>query len=230
MITKMRRWLAVVVMVIAALGMSSTATPAAAQQPTSQPPSEIEMYGTISAIAGKLITVNGFAVDTTKAEIKGALTVGTLVRVEGVLSASGITAREVQVSIRIPRAGLFEISGLLTSLNNTTGVVAGITVDLANAQFYRGVQVGAMVKVEGRFNAAGILAVREIKPFTAALDRRSSDDDSSDDSKDDKSSDDSSDDSKGDDKGGDDHGGDDHKGGDDKGGDDKGGDDKGGDH
>lgn len=219
MITKMRHWLAVVVMVIAALGMPSAATPAAAQQPTSQPGSQIEMYGTISAITGNLITVNGFSVDTTNAEIRGTLAVGTLVRVEGVLSAGGITAREVQVSIRTPRAGLFEIFGILTSLNNTSGVVAGITVDLTNAQFYRGVQVGAMVKVEGRFNAAGILAVREIKPFTPELEGRSSDDDSSDDSDDDSKDDDSSDDSD------DDHGGDDHKGDDDKGGDDKGGDD-----
>lgn len=226
MFIKMRHWLAVVVMVLAALSMPSAATPAAAQQPTSQPSAQIEMYGTISAITGNLITVNGFSVDTTKAEIRGSLAVGTLVKIEGTINANLVTAREVLVSIRIPRAGLFEISGVLTSLNNTTGVVAGITVDLTNAQFYRGVQVGAMVKVEGRFNAAGILAVREIKPFTPELEGRSSDDskddDSSDDSKDDDSKDDDSKDDDNSDDSKDDHGEDDHKGDDDKGGDDKG--------
>jgi hypothetical protein len=183
----------------------------------------IELVGRIDSVSGTTITVLGQTIDASRAELKTALTVGTVVKVEGTLLSTGvIAAREVELHEERDddrnEVGVFELYGTLTSLNATTAVVAGVSVNLVGAEIYPGVQVGGLVEIK-YILVNGRATALELEPLTATefadelndVSGRDDDDDDTDDRGGRGGDDDRDDDDRGG-RGGDDQRGDDNSG------------------
>lgn len=134
----------------------------------------IELVGTISAVdSNGHIVVNGQTVDLTGAEINAAIAVGELVKVEGAVQANAvILAREVQSpdANDLQNEDEVELVGIVESLDGTSLVVGGITIDLTGAEIAGTPAVGEIVKVHASFDANGLLVAREAEFGAAFID------------------------------------------------------------
>lgn len=195
------RFLAAAVVLIVAL--MAIAPQVMAQDIRDDRGNPIELTGPIMAIENDgvtlTITISGFTVDVTGAEVTTSLIIGAVVEAEGVLLDDGtIVAREVKAP-DVPDADSddsdddLEFVGTLDSLIAGTAVVSGISFDITSAEVMLGLVVGDLVKVHANFDTATQTWIaRELALFTGG-------DDDSDDSDDDSSRDDADDDSDGDD-------------------------------
>ncbi len=161
-----RRWLYLVFAVLIGLSLAPQAR-AVFAHPGQQTgvASAVEIVGVIDAIDGKTLTVNGLTIDISKAQINLALTVGAKVKIEGLQAANGltITAREVNAPKTGIQPGESEIVGVVDSVNGTTIVIGGQTIDISNAEVKAGVMAGKTVKVEFSIDSAGQLVAREVQ-------------------------------------------------------------------
>jgi hypothetical protein len=157
---------------------------------------EFEFVGTISANEGTTWTVSGILVTVNEmTEMKGMLDLGSLVKVEGKLQADGsVLAREIKLAEDDDQEGYVEFVGELTAKEGSTWMIGGVAVMVTSTtELYSGLEIGAMVKVEGDL-VDGQVQAREIKIWSA-------DDDSGNDNDDDRGND--NDDDRGNDNDGD---------------------------
>lgn len=178
------RFLAALVIALASvlIGIRPAMTSA---QGTTAPANQIEVYGTISASQANTMTVAGFVVNTTGAQINSPLAIGTLVEIEGtVLANRTIQAREVNVpdltdDQALP-SGALELKGTLDVFASpVSATVSGLAFSLAGAEIQSGLAVGNMVKIEALRAADGTWIAWELKAFDGELNGGSSSDDSS---------------------------------------------------
>ncbi len=147
---------------VLALGLMVFATSAFAQSGDTP----IELVGTVEAISPSSITVNGLTLQTTGAEIKIALTLQLVVKVEAVVQADG-TLRAVEIDEPGPGdllPGEIELVGRLQTMTATQAQVFGLDIDLTGAEVQAGLTLGELVRVHARF-ANGQWVAREIAPF-----------------------------------------------------------------
>ncbi|MFN8421641.1 MAG: DUF5666 domain-containing protein, partial [Anaerolineae bacterium] len=177
---------------------------------------EVELRGTITALASTTITVDGLIVDISNAEINVTLAIGLRVKVEGQFGTAGVLIAR-QVNALLPNddqdnssVGEVEFRGTITAVNGAILTVNGLSVDTSNAEIKGTLAVGKQVKVEGQLVSSKSVKAREVEVISSIRDRRG-EDDSSDDQGDDRGDDNSG--------GGSGRGGDDDRGGDDRGGD-----------
>ncbi|HYO88855.1 MAG TPA: DUF5666 domain-containing protein [Candidatus Limnocylindrales bacterium] len=192
-------------------------------------PGEIELVGPLTAMTARTLTIAGFEMDTTSAEIYAGVGLGALVKVHATLNEQGnwivreaeAASPEDVAAFRARGSGEFEITGTLTAIGDGFIVVNGRQINTVNAEIHGVLVPGALVKVHlSLVNGAWI--AREAELATGGMD----------DSSDDSSDRDGSDDSVGDDHSSDDSGSgsdDSGSGSDDSGSDDRGGSDSGSD-
>ena len=163
-----------------------------------------EFKGTVTAISGPTtFSVEGIAVDASTTGLPANLTVGTQVKVDGVMSNGVIAATQVQLEGASPSADDSRrpnrIEGRVTAFNSLADfAVNGIPVNASGAERVRGnVAVGVFVDVRG-IVVDGVLIANRVKVEdnngNGNGNGGNSSNDDSDDSNDD-SSDDSNDDS-----------------------------------
>ncbi|WP_298438869.1 DUF5666 domain-containing protein [Geobacter sp.] len=120
------------------------------------PGSVVELKGTISAISGTTLTINGLQVDASGVTLPAGATVGTFVRVEGTIPAltgAPLKATEVKLfkeGVEMEEGKHAEVEGLVSGLSGTTFMVGGTPVD-AGTLSLAGVANGVKVEVEGTF-------------------------------------------------------------------------------
>jgi hypothetical protein len=147
--------------------------PQALAQSASQ---KIEIVGNIQAAASGTITVNGLIVNISGAEIKTALTVGRLVKVEGFLFEDGaIRAYEVDAAELDDDRDQLEIVGVLEAIAAGQMTVAGVVFDVSRAEVTRGLVVGDLVKVHASQSTTGQWVAREVERFVSGGDDSSND-------------------------------------------------------
>jgi hypothetical protein len=164
MFAKSARWLRVIPVIaltFALVGIVALRT--YAQDDTQQ----VEIVGTIEAVNGTTLTVNGLTVDVSQAETTLTFAVGLEVKVEGDLLADGsILAREVKLPDQGIMADELELVGVLTSLDASSAVVGGVTFDVTGAEVEAGLAAGDVVEVHASPVDGGWVA-REIKRFVS---------------------------------------------------------------
>ncbi len=143
--------------------------------PTPEPATgKVEFVGTVESMDGDTWTVDGQAVVVTFAEIKDAIQVGDLVKVEAYLQADGtLRADEIKLAegsddatpspTEEPYYGKVEFSGTVESMDGDIWVVAGQTLIVTGAEIKDAIQVGDFVKVEAYIQADGSLLAKEIE-------------------------------------------------------------------
>ena len=137
---------------------------------------KIEIVGNIQAAASGTITVNGLIVNISGAEIKTALTVGRLVKVEGFLFEDGaIRAYEVDAAELDDDRDQLEIVGVLEAITAGQMTVAGVVFDVSRAEVTRGLAVGDLVKVHASQSTTGQWVAREVERFVSGGDDSSND-------------------------------------------------------
>ncbi|MCQ3929857.1 MAG: hypothetical protein DPW16_05320 [Chloroflexi bacterium] len=163
-------------------------------------PGEVEIVGPVEAFDTDSLTIGGLVIDITTAELEDTLVleVGAIVKVHMslVTDAAGVeswVAREVQDGTddnsqddnsddsnddngNDSHPGEFEMVGTLTSVDDDTIVVSGLTIDIATAEIKGMLVEGALVKVHLSL-VDGVLVAREVELH----DSRPNDDDGSDD-------------------------------------------------
>jgi hypothetical protein len=128
-----------------------------------------EARGTVSNLntSAQTFTFLGLTVSYAGAEVSGTLSDGAVVKVEGQLNGSTVTAREVQNGIgddqNLDRN--FEIRGNIENLDTTarTFTVLGFTVNYSQSQVIGTPANGAFFKVEGNYDGT-VVTAREIEP------------------------------------------------------------------
>lgn len=143
-------------------------TPTPSSTPIAMP--TFEMVGLVEAVTATTLTVNGQVIQIVGAEMNQMPVVGAAVKVEGFMLSTGqLAAREVK-TVDLTRRGLrpgeIELVAPLTALTQTTLTIAGLSMDVTNAEFGRAVAVGALVKVHATLNAQGQWIVREVELAT----------------------------------------------------------------
>ncbi len=136
-----------------------------AQRAEDKPPTDREgarLDGLVSSLtSGTGFVVNGTTVDSSAAQISGAVRVGAKVEVRGVLRAGVLLASDVQASAP-EEAREFELKGSLSALDTAARrfVVRGVTVSYARSDvvFKNGtaaqlVGYTGSIRVEGQFSA-----------------------------------------------------------------------------
>ncbi len=164
-------------------------------------PGEIELVGPLTAMAARMLTVAGFQMDTTNAEIGPRVGLGALVKVHATLDAQGNwIVREIEIASandmarsKAGRAGEFEITGTLTEVGDGYIVVSGRQIETTNAEIHGMLVPGTLVKVHLSL-VNGEWVAREVEPAASGSDDDSSDDSSDHDESNDSDSYDSDDD------------------------------------
>jgi hypothetical protein len=118
-------------------------------------PGEIELVGRLTAMNSQRLTIAGFLMDMTRAEIYPGVGLGALVKVHAMLDAQGNwIVREVEpasaddlTESRRRSAGEFEVTGTLTEVGDGFIVVSGRRIDTRNAEMSGLLVPGALVKV-----------------------------------------------------------------------------------
>jgi hypothetical protein len=154
MIYRNARRVSLVVAAIVAIFILAPVLPSAAQDG-----GEIEFVGTINALSLNTVTINQQVLNTDAAEINAPLQVGTVVRIEGALNADGtITVREINSVEDGILPGEAEIIGVVQSVNATTLVINGQTIDITGAQINQPVAVGELVKLHVTMQGSTVVA------------------------------------------------------------------------
>jgi hypothetical protein len=129
-----------------------------------------EARGTVSGLntTAKTFQFNGLTVNYATAEVNGTLADGEMVKVEGNLAGSLVTAREVQNGIGddgFSEQRNFELRGAISNLDTTnkTFSLLGLTVNYSVGAITANLANGAFIKVDGYFDGTGVLA-REVQP------------------------------------------------------------------
>ncbi len=162
------------------------AAPSFAQTGTATPaptlvdmPAEAEITGTVDSVTSTTLMIGGMTFDIRRAELNysGTLATGQLVKVHALPTGPGTwVAREVErvgsVGSATPapgatpapslRAGEFELTGILESLDGMIAVVSGQTIDLSSAEIYGTLTPGQVVDVHLR-RVNGVWIAREIE-------------------------------------------------------------------
>ncbi|MFN8377967.1 MAG: DUF5666 domain-containing protein [Anaerolineae bacterium] len=118
-------------------------------------PGEIELVGPLTGMTGPRLTIAGIPMDATTAEFGLGVGLGQLVKVHASLNDQGAwVIREVELASADDAAnftdnssGEFEITGTLDSVDGTTIVVNGRTIDISGAEVSGLLVPGALVKV-----------------------------------------------------------------------------------
>lgn len=125
----------------------------------------IEFVGTIAAASGSTITVDSLQVDVSKAEVKIALTVGRVVKVEGyLLSPAKVQATEVKAPKVSADDDENELVGRLDARDAGTMRIAGLLFNTQQAEIKGNLVIGMQVKVHYRL-LSGVRVAREVEPF-----------------------------------------------------------------
>lgn len=106
-----------------------------------------------------------YTVDYSKAEVKGTLVEGSVVRFRGTKSGNTITALRVRATEGKEKPGVpdgtrIELQGLVGNLTTQTFQVEGLTVDYSAATVIGTLAEGARVEVNGTLSGTTVKAVR----------------------------------------------------------------------
>lgn len=126
------------------------------------PENRFAFIGTVETISATQWIVSGRAVEVNgETEIEDGIEVGANVEVKGIVHSDGTL---LAASIRLVEAGLpFEFTGLVESMGDTW-LISGVTIAVdENTEIEDGIQVGDVVKVEGRILEDGTWLASEIK-------------------------------------------------------------------
>ncbi len=171
----------------------SQPTPMATSTTSLPSGNEIEFYGNLESkngstwmIAGKTLTI------LAQTEIKGTLLIGDMVKVHAWRQADGsLLAREIEKSgdsHDSDSSDDHKIKGIITSMNGSQWMVAGIVVLIDSfTEFDHDLKVGDTVEIEGFWQSDGSLLAKEIDREDIGSD--SSNDDDNDDSNNDNNDD-----------------------------------------
>lgn len=140
------------------MGLLLVVTPVLAQDSEST----IEFSGTINAIDGMVLTVDGLMVDVSAAETSLTLEVDMVVKVEGTLLDDGTVAASEVSAVEADDSSnddtdvdTLELVGPLDSLGDSTAVVGGMEFDITGATIEAGLEVGDLVKVHASLSDDG---------------------------------------------------------------------------
>jgi hypothetical protein len=126
----------------------------------------VELIGVIEALSLNTVTVNQQTVNISRAEINTALTLGTLVEIEGTFGLDGaISAREVNAARPGMLPGEAELTGLLTGVSDSAFVVSGQLIDTTGAEIRGLPATGVRVRIHASVTGPNMWRAREVEVF-----------------------------------------------------------------